>query len=124
MQEELARSGRLMSVVAGSIVGGNMAVVKPQLAIFRLGVGIAQIYLACPDGFDLRALERNACLDSLLDMIVVVGFAIYGYYARIFGHAVILASGYVLGNLCGIPGRILSPDLGFGWPGSSFPGVT
>jgi len=70
-----------MCVIAGSIVGGNVAIIEPQFTIFRPGIGITQIYPACPDGFNLGTFENNTCLKALLDMIVVVSFAINGYYA-------------------------------------------
>jgi hypothetical protein len=99
MQKKLARPGRLMSVIAGSIVGSYVAVVKPQLAIFWLGIGITQIYLAFPDGFDLRTLENNSCLKCFLNMVIVISFAIDGYHAWTFRHTEILAPRPWAGNL-------------------------
>jgi hypothetical protein len=99
MQKKLAGPGWLMGVIAGSIVGGNVTIIEPQLAIFRLGIGVTQVYLAVPDRLDLRTLEHNACLKGFLDMIVVVGFAIDCYYAGTLRHIEILAPGRRAGNL-------------------------
>ena len=99
MQEKLARPDWLMSVIAGSIVGGNVAIMEPKLPIFWPGIGIAKIYLARPDGFNLGTFENNACLKALLDMIVMVSFAINGYYAGTFRHMAILAPGHRASNL-------------------------
>jgi hypothetical protein len=101
VQKKLARPGRLMSVMAGSIVGSYVAVIKPQLAIFWLGIGITQIYLAFPDRFNLRTLEDDSCLKAFLDMVVVISLAIDGYHAATFRHTEILAPGHRASNLRG-----------------------
>jgi len=99
VQKKLTRPERLMGVVAGSIVGGNMAVIEPQLTILGLGICVTQVHLAFPDGFDLRTLENDARLKAFLDMIVVVGLAIDGYYVGALRHIEILAPGRVASNL-------------------------
>jgi hypothetical protein len=81
MKKKLARPGRLMRVIAGSIVGGNVAIIEPQLTIFWLGIGVAQTYFAFPDGLNLRTLKDDPCLKVLLDMIIVICFAIDRYHA-------------------------------------------
>ena len=68
-----------------------MAIIEPQLAIFWPGVGITQVYPACPDGLDLGTFENNTGLKALLDMIVVASFAINGYHAGTLCHVAILA---------------------------------
>ena len=99
MKKKLARPDWLMSVIAGSIIGCNVAIMEPKLTIFWPGIGITQIYFACPDGLNLGTLEDNSCLKTLLDMIVVVSFAINGYHAGTFCHMAILAPGHRAGNL-------------------------
>ena len=89
----------LMSVIAGSIIGGNVAIIEPKLPIFWPGIGIAQIYLACPDRLNFGTLENNSCLKAFLDMVVVVSFAINGNYAGTFRHIAILAPGHRASNL-------------------------
>jgi len=69
-----------------------VAIMEPQLTIFRPGIGIAQIYLACPYGFNLGTLENNACLKAFLDTIIMVSLTIDRYYAGTFRHMAILAS--------------------------------
>jgi hypothetical protein len=101
MKKKLARPGWLMSVIASSIVGGNVAIVEPQLAIFWLGVGVTQVHLAFPDGFNLRTLQDDSCLKAFLDMVVVISFAINGYHAGTFRHTEILAPGHRASNLRG-----------------------
>jgi len=76
-----------------------VTIIEPQLAIFRLGIGVTQVYLAVPDRLDLRTPEHNACLKGFLDMIVVVGFAIDSYHAGTLRHIEILAPGRRAGNL-------------------------
>jgi hypothetical protein len=90
-----------MSVVAGGIIGRNVAIVKPQLASFGLGIGVTQIYLAFPDGFNLRTLKDNSRLKAFLDMIIVISLAINRNHAGIFRHMEILAPARRVGNLCG-----------------------
>ena len=99
MQKKLARPGWLMSVIAGSIVGGNVAVIEPQLVVLRPGVGVTQIHLAFPDGLDLRTLQNNSRLKALLNVVVVVSFAIDGYYVRALRHTEILAPGRMASNV-------------------------
>lgn len=86
VEQELPGPGWLMVTITGSIVAGDMAVEQPQFAILWLGVGIAQVYLACPDRFNLRTLEDNACLKAFLDMIVMVSFPIGAYHPGVFCH--------------------------------------
>jgi hypothetical protein len=99
MQKKLPRPEWLMCVIAGSIVGGNVAIIEPQFTIFWLGIGITQIYLAFPDGFNFRTLENNACLKAFLDMIVVISLAINRYYAGTLRHMKILAPEHMASNL-------------------------
>jgi hypothetical protein len=77
-----------------------VAIIKPQLASFGLGIGVTEIYLAFPDGFDLRALKDNSRLKAFLDMVVVISLAINRYRAGTFRHMEILALAREVGNLC------------------------
>jgi hypothetical protein len=76
-----------------------MAVMEPQLAILRPGIGVTQVYLALPDGFNLRPLEHDPRLKGFLDKIVVIGLAIDGYYVGALRHMKILAPRHRSGNL-------------------------
>ena len=98
MKKKLARPEWLMSVIAGSIIGSNVTVVEPKFPVFWLGIGIAQIYLACPDGLNLGTLENNPCLNALLDMIVVISLAINCYHTGTLRHIAILAPVHRVSN--------------------------
>jgi hypothetical protein len=75
-----------------------VAIIEPKFTIFWPGVGITQIYLACPDGLNLGTLEDDSRLKALLDMIVVVSLTINGYHAGTFCHMAILAPGHRVSN--------------------------
>ena len=88
-----------MSIIAGGIVRGNVAIIEPQFTIFRPSIGVTQVYLAFPDRLNLRTLEDDPCLKGVLNKIVVVGFAIDSYYVGALRHIEILAPGYGASNV-------------------------
>jgi hypothetical protein len=99
VQQKLTRPDRIMGVIASGIVGGNMAVMEPQLAILGPGIGVTQVDLAFPDGFDLRTPEDNPSFKAFLNKIVVVSFAINGDYVGALRHREILAPGRMASNV-------------------------
>jgi hypothetical protein len=56
--------------VAGAFVGLNIGVIKKGFAIFDSRESIADVCLACADGFDLAALQLDASFVALENVII------------------------------------------------------
>ena len=79
MEEQFPRTERLMIHDVAVAIGTDVAMVKKRLAALYAGVTVLEIHPSLSKGFHLRTLEHNACLELLLNEIVVVGLAICGY---------------------------------------------
>jgi hypothetical protein len=82
-------------------------VVQKDFAAFHARVAVAQIDAAFTDGFDFGALQRDAGLEALEQMVVVHRLAVFGD---------VLARGLALGGLG--HGADLSAGGGSGPPAS------
>lgn len=67
-----------MGLVAGFVVGLDVAAVEPDLASLDAGEGIGEVHVALADGFDLGATEFESRLVGLEDVIVARSFAVGG----------------------------------------------
>src|SRR5215218_9222900 len=75
VQQQLARPRRLVALVAGVGVGGNLHMQHHVAALDR-GVGVLQRRLALPQGLHLAAAQHDAGLDGFDDLVVVAGTAV------------------------------------------------
>ena len=82
VKEEPPVPQRNMELVTGLLVGADVAVVEPELALVDAGVGLADVDLAGADGLHLGALELDPGLVFVRDMVVASGFAISGDIAH------------------------------------------
>lgn len=73
VQQQLAVALRVMVLAVTEVVGGDMQVVQPGLAVFNDHKGVGQIGLAGPQGFHLGPHQDNAGLQPFFDMIFVEG---------------------------------------------------
>src|SRR5215218_7662487 len=81
VEQELARPGGLMALVAGVGVGGDLHV-EDDVAVLQHGVGVLERGLALAQGLDLAAAQDHPGLDGLEDLVVVAGAAVGGHRAR------------------------------------------
>src|SRR5579884_3962964 len=80
VQEQLAGPVRIVAAeTLGEGVGGDMDPVQPHLAVLDPGVGIPQRHQPVAEGLDLAALQGDAALDGLEDVVVVAGLAVDGH---------------------------------------------
>ena len=63
---------------AGLGIFGNMRVDEVQLAALARGVGVGDVGLAGAERLDLRAEQRDAGLEFLLDLVVEARLSILG----------------------------------------------
>ncbi len=60
------------------IVGGNVHSVDEHFAPVDVAPRVLQVDIALTYRFDLGAKQLNACLEALLDKVVVIGFFVVG----------------------------------------------
>ena len=75
VEQELAGAGRLVALVAGVGVGGDLHV-QDELVAVDHGVGVLERPFALAEGLDLAAAQDQAGLDRLEDLVVVAGTAV------------------------------------------------
>ena len=68
----------LRAPAVACFVGRDVHVVEPQFATFGFGIGLPQVDLACPNGFDFGSGEHQPGLHRVPDEIVVVGLVVDG----------------------------------------------
>ena len=76
VQQQLARAHRRMIGVPAVAVRLNVHVVHEDFPILHLRVAVAQVHTTLPDRFHLGAKQRDAGLERLDDVVVVVRLAV------------------------------------------------
>src|SRR5215208_1372041 len=76
MQEQLPLARGLMIGIAAMAVRIDMDVVDPHFAAVHAGVAVAQVDVAFADRFHFGALELDAGLERLQDVVVVERLAV------------------------------------------------
>src|SRR5215218_3151336 len=111
VEQQLARPGRLVALVAGMGVGRDLHV-QDDVAAVDHGVGVLERRLALAQGLDLAAAQDDPGLEGLEDLVVVAGTAVGDDRARGLapGHPTDLRPRS--GRTCAAPA---------GWPGPRRP---
>lgn len=78
VQEQLARTGRLVVEKAAPRVGSDMAIIEPQLALFTTSERIPYVDATLANRLDLCAGQNQPGLDTGEDLVVVQGLAVDG----------------------------------------------
>lgn len=90
MEQQFARSDRVMVHDVAVTVGTDVAVIEKNLAIFDAGIAVLEIDSPIAKGLHLGSPQNNPRLEFFFDEIVVVGFPIGGYdfllLVFLFGH--------------------------------------
>jgi hypothetical protein len=79
-KQQFAHPQGFMIVVEGKGIGADVHLADKQFAFFEFAVGIFQVGASQTHGFALSSQQHHAGLDFFVNMIIVTGFPVIGYY--------------------------------------------